>query len=74
MPIFEYRCEDCGSSFEKLVRRPGDAVECPSCGKDHLKQQLSTFAAHANGKSQAAPQPGGCPSGMCQMPELCGRN
>jgi putative FmdB family regulatory protein len=74
MPIFEYRCEDCGSSFEKLVRRAGDAVECPSCGKDHLKQQLSTFAAHANGRPQAAPQPGGCSSGMCPTPGLCGRN
>ena len=74
MPIYEYLCEDCGSTFEKLVRRTGDAVECPSCGKEHLKQQLSTFAAHANGKPQAAPQMGGCPAGMCQTPGLCGRN
>ena len=27
MPIYEYSCEDCGSTFEKLVRRQGDAVE-----------------------------------------------
>ncbi len=75
MPIFEYRCEDCGSSFEKLVRR-GDAVECPSCGQAHVTQQLSVFAAHANtGKSPApAPMPGGCPAGMCPTPGLCGRN
>ncbi len=73
MPIFEYRCEDCGSSFEKLVRR-GDAVDCPSCGKAHLTQQMSVFSAHANGKPQAAPQMGGCAGGMCQTPDLCGRN
>lgn len=72
MPIFEYLCADCGTKFEKLVRR-SEEVACPSCGKDHLEQQLSTFAAHANGGS-AQPSMGGCPSGMCQTPGLCGRN
>jgi putative FmdB family regulatory protein len=73
MPIFEYKCEDCGTKFEKLVRN-GVAVDCPSCGKDHLKQEFSTFAAHANGAPKAAPMGGGCPSGMCRTPDLCGRN
>ena len=51
MPIYEYRCQDCGTKFEKLVRRSSDVpeLECPSCGKKHLEQELSTFAAHANG-------------------------
>ena len=76
MPIFEYLCEDCGSKFEKLVRRAeSNGVQCPSCGQEHLKQQFSTFAAHANGASNAhsdmAPS---CPSGMCRTPDLCGRN
>ena len=56
MPIFEYLCEDCGNKFEKLVRRSAsengaNGVACPSCGQEHLKQQFSTFAAHANGAS-----------------------
>jgi len=76
MPIFEYLCEDCGSKFEKLVRRPGvDEVLCPSCGQSHLKQQHSTFAAHAGASpSKASFDPGSCPSGMCATPGLCGRN
>ena len=70
MPIYEYLC---GSKFEKLVRN-GAAVECPSCGQDHLKPQLSRFAAHAGGgKSQAAEMPS-CPGGMCQTPGMCGMN
>jgi putative FmdB family regulatory protein len=74
MPIFEYVCDDCGSKFEKLLRRAGDAAgECPSCGKSHLSEQLSTFAAHANGRPNEASM-GSCPSGMCQTPGLCGRN
>jgi putative FmdB family regulatory protein len=75
MPIYEYRCEDCGTKFEKLVRRASDApaVECPSCGQKHLKQEFSTFAAHANGSSKAKDMPV-CPSGRCSNPEMCGFN
>jgi len=72
MPIFEYLCEDCGSKFEKLVRNGANGVHCPSCGQEHLKQQFSTFAAHANGTSKEMAQ--SCPSGMCRTPDLCGRN
>jgi putative FmdB family regulatory protein len=80
MPIFEYLCEDCGSKFEKLVRRPGvDEVLCPSCGQSHLEQQHSTFAAHSNGrasfdKASFERGMGSCPAGMCATPGLCGRD
>ena len=37
MPIYEYKCQDCGTKFEKLVRRSeGPELECPSCGQKHL--------------------------------------
>jgi putative FmdB family regulatory protein len=73
MPIYEYLCDDCGTRFEKLVRN-SDTGEllCPSCGERHLTQQLSVFSAHANGRAEASP--GGCPAGMCRMPDVCGRN
>lgn len=75
MPIFEYLCEDCGSKFEKLVRRPGaDEVLCPSCGQNHLEQQFSSFAAHSNGRDTSEAGMPSCPSGMCATPGLCGRN
>lgn len=72
MPIFEYLCDDCGTRFEKLVRRAEDTVLCPQCGEKHLEVQFSTFAAHANGRAeQAMPS---CPGGVCRTPDLCGRN
>lgn len=78
MPLYEYRCADCGTKFEKLVRASTVVAElaCPSCGEKHLDQELSTFSAHANGRSSssAAPMGGGCPAGMCQTPGMCGRN
>jgi putative FmdB family regulatory protein len=80
MPIFEYSCDDCGSKFEKLVRRSADAdaVRCPSCGQDHLTTQYSTFAARSGSSKSAAPAmedcgAGMCGGGMCQG-GMCGMN
>jgi putative FmdB family regulatory protein len=74
MPIFEYACDDCGTKFEKLVRRSADAdaVRCPSCGQDHLTTQYSTFAAHsAASKSGSAAMAQDCGAGMCGS-DMCG--
>ncbi|MGO9451696.1 MAG: FmdB family zinc ribbon protein [Candidatus Binataceae bacterium] len=77
MPIFEYKCDDCGTKFEKLVRRTADAdaIRCPSCGTDHLTTEYSTFAAHAHHTSpkNCAQPAGGCGGGMCQS-GMCGMN
>ena len=71
MPIFEYLCDDCGTKFEKLVRnRATTDVLCPSCGESHVTTQLSTFAAHGSSQEDLP----SCASGMCQTPDLCGRN
>jgi putative FmdB family regulatory protein len=77
MPIYEYVCDACGERFEKLMRSyQTDAPACPSCGGMRVTMQLSTFAAHSGSSKAAsgADGPGGCPSGMCRMPEVCGRN
>ena len=76
MPIYEYKCESCGTKFEKLVRRNAEAAElgCPSCGDKHLNQEFSTFASHANGGIGAGAEAPSCPSGMCGNPGMCGRN
>jgi putative FmdB family regulatory protein len=43
MPIYEYRCLDCGTTFEALVRG-GRAVTCPDCGSSSLDKLLSAPA------------------------------
>jgi len=76
MPIFEYSCDDCGTKFEKLVRRSAeaDSVACPSCGQAHLTTEYSTFAARAAGVAkETRPSAGGCGGGMCQG-GMCGMN
>ncbi len=76
MPIYEYKCESCGTRFEKLVRRSVEADEfgCPSCGGKHLNQEFSTFAARANAGNGGPAEAPSCPSGMCGNPGMCGRN
>jgi putative FmdB family regulatory protein len=32
MPIFEYRCQQCGTVFERILRRPAEMEMCPRCG------------------------------------------
>ena len=75
MPIYEYRCQDCGTKFEKLVRRSSDVpqIECPSCGRKRLTQELSTFAAHSGNGGKSPDRPV-CPAGRCSNPEMCGMN
>jgi putative FmdB family regulatory protein len=74
MPIFEYKCAECGTRFEKLVRRESDeaSMECPQCGTAKVDKELSTFAAHANGRPRDI-APGPCGS-MCPTPGKCGLN
>ncbi len=75
MPIYEYKCDACKTSFEKLIRRESEESElaCPSCGERHLSQQYSTFAARAGSSPDAASAPR-CGSGMCGTPGMCGMN
>ena len=75
MPIYEYLCDDCGTRFEKLVRtsEASAVVDCPSCGENHVTEQLSRFSAHAGSTRREDAMPS-CPSGMCATPGLCGRN
>jgi putative FmdB family regulatory protein len=41
MPIYEYRCRDCGKEFEVLVRGE-NPISCPHCRSRALERLLST--------------------------------
>jgi putative FmdB family regulatory protein len=44
MPLFEYRCEKCAKTFEKLLKKQETAVPCPVCGQPAHKA-VSVFAS-----------------------------
>jgi putative FmdB family regulatory protein len=52
MPIYEYRCEECGKRSSALLgsfSSPDPA--CPHCGKKALRRLVSTFATVTSGES-----------------------
>lgn len=65
MPIYEYRCEDCGHEFEELVF--GDAKPaCPVCSSRKTGKLMSACRHKSGGGGggdyapPAAPSGGGC--------------
>jgi putative FmdB family regulatory protein len=50
MPIYEYRCSECGQDHEVLqkVSEP-PLTECPACGKPALQKQLSAAGFQLKG-------------------------
>ncbi len=47
MPMYEYRCQKCGTSFE-MLRRMHDSdreLKCPECHGEEVERLHSTFAA-----------------------------
>ena len=64
MPIFEYRCEQCGNKFEAILFGEQKA-ECPSCHTGRLEPQLSTFSVST--KSSAPAASAGCGQTNCCM-------
>ena len=58
MPIFEFRCLECGSLFEKLFMNSDDKIDlvCPDCQSQSLERVVSR-ANHAIGLSSGSKQP-----------------
>lgn len=54
MPLYEYKCADCGREFEDISsyddrdnKRP-----CPSCTKDNNQRKISSFGVHLEADSR----------------------
>jgi len=50
MPIYAYRCEDCGHELDAL-QKLSDAplTDCPACGASALKKQITAAAFRLKG-------------------------
>jgi putative FmdB family regulatory protein len=62
MPLYDFTCDDCGTRFERLVRRTAEIadVDCPGCSGRHVSRALSLPAAPI---SAAESSPTACGSG-----------
>jgi putative FmdB family regulatory protein len=78
MPIFEYKCQQCGHVMEVLQKsRKATKQTCSKCGGSDMKRLLSGFSvgqsrASSSPPCYSCPSPGTCggsycPSGTCPM-------
>ena len=65
MPIFEYKCADCGAKFDELVGSPDEEVPCPKCKSEKTEKQLSVFAASVSSGSGNLPSMPSCARPGC---------
>ena len=66
MPIYEYRCSECGEQFEKFVRSMNAEreVQCPKCQSEQVEKQISLFGASSTEGGLGLSQGAACaPSG-----------
>jgi putative FmdB family regulatory protein len=74
MPIYEYRCNDCGSKYEvlHLTREVIDDVVCPECTSTQHHRLMSATNVSTSGMGKKS-EPGmppcasGCCGGSCDM-------
>ena len=54
MPIYEYRCNECGDEFTALIldARESTDVKCTICGSDDVSRLMSRFAYHQTESSR----------------------
>ncbi len=62
MPIYEYRCTDCGAEFPRLqsMNATSEGVSCPKCGSESVERKLSTFASSSSSSDSAVGSGAGC--------------
>lgn len=54
MPVYDFKCPECGHRFEKLVKMDQEKTECPEC-KEEAEKTVSQpggsggFALKGNG-------------------------
>jgi len=60
MPIYEFKCKNCGNIFELLCFRSDDKEQavCPSCNHKETEIMLSVFSSKGSATSGCAPSGG----------------
>ena len=42
MPLYEFKCENCGHEMEKYIKLADKEPNCPSCGRSMVKLMSAT--------------------------------
>jgi len=71
MPIFEYRCQDCGAQFEKISYAAKTKIHCKKCSSPRVEKLLSVFAVSGASREGLPAESGPCPCGAPRR-GMCG--
>lgn len=65
MPIFEFVCVNCGTSFEHLVRSTAvqEAIVCPKCESSIVNKKFSTFGVKGAAAGGSVSSSSSCATG-----------
>ncbi len=75
MPMYEYRCPDCGTVFTKMrpMSQADAPTECEQCGGRNAQRMLSRIAAVRRGDGAGTSSAGGCAGCSASNCSTCGR-
>ncbi|QER41941.1 zinc ribbon domain-containing protein [Thermodesulfobacterium sp. TA1] len=67
MPIYEFKCEECGEVFEELVLGSTEEIRCKKCKSPKVTKLMSQVAFKTGSKfvSSAGSACSTCKSGKC---------
>ena len=71
MPIYEYRCLECGATFEKIVALNTHSMDCEKCNSPSVEKLFSAFAVQAGGSESFEAPSGGCGTCGAPRPGMC---
>jgi len=66
MPLYEFKCNNCGHQFEELLMASeveAGKVKCPACNSKRVEREFSAFATSNGGSSSGFAGGGSCGSG-----------
>jgi putative FmdB family regulatory protein len=78
MPIYDFKCLECGKVSEVFIRSSEQASRCPDCGTDKLEKQLSSSYMIKSGSQAPGTTCCGraerCDASPCSAGDTCQRH
>jgi len=72
MPIYEYRCSNCGEDFEELVLSKSSAINCPKCHGSKVSKLMSATSFKSSEKFVSSSDTSGCSTCSSHNCSTCG--
>ncbi len=72
MPMFKYRCRDCGHVYDELLKTSQEECPCPKCGGTGLRHYQGKCYFGKTGGSDGSSGGHSCSGGHCSTCSGCG--